>query len=68
MQQISDFLSTPDAARVLGLKPCTLENWRVVGGGPRFRKFGKAVRYARSDLDAFAEAATRTSTSHQVAA
>ena len=32
----------------------TLEKQRVIGGGPRFRKFGRRVMYAVADLDAWA--------------
>jgi hypothetical protein len=41
----------------------TIRKWRLTGGGPRFRKFGTAVRYAVIDVEAFEEAAARTSTS-----
>lgn len=39
--------------RELGL-PCeasTLAKLRVIGGGPRFHKFGQRVRYCRDELD-----------------
>ena len=39
----------------LRLSPRTLEKQRVLGGGPRFRKFGARVVYARSDLRAWAD-------------
>ena len=35
------------------LSPRTLEKQRVIGGGPRFRKFGRRVMYAVADLDAY---------------
>ena len=38
----------------LRLSPRTLEKQRVLGGGPRFRKFGRRVMYAVADLDAWA--------------
>jgi hypothetical protein len=40
----------------LRLSPRTLEKHRVLGGGPRFRKFGRRVLYAVSDLEAWADA------------
>ena len=61
-------LTTPEAAEYLGVRPCTLEAWRCRGGGPRFRKIGRAVRYGRNDLDEFIESRTRTSTSETEAA
>jgi hypothetical protein len=33
-----------------------LEKQRVIGGGPRFRKFGRRVMYAIEDLEAWANA------------
>ena len=35
------YLSNEEAADFLKLSPRTLEKQRVVGGGPRFRKFGR---------------------------
>jgi len=61
------FLNTRDAAKFLGLSAYTLEAWRHRGGGPKFRKFGKAVRYADADLEAFVKASARDNTA-QVAA
>lgn len=54
---------TRSAASYLGLQPSTLEAWRVRGGGPRFLKLGRSVRYRQTDLDAFIESAARASTS-----
>ncbi len=59
-----NFSDTKDAARKLGnISPRTLEKWRLTGQGPAFRKFGKKVVYADSDLQAWAEDQKRTSTS-----
>jgi predicted DNA-binding transcriptional regulator AlpA len=56
-------LNERQAAERLSLSHRTLQRWRVSGGGPRFRKLGAAVRYDERDLDAFAEAGSRQSTS-----
>lgn len=56
------FLSNAQAAAYLQLSPRTLEKLRVVGGGPIFRKFGRRVMYAVSDLDGWAEARAYSST------
>lgn len=57
-------LDTTQAAAYLGgLKPNTLEGWRVSGKGVRFIKIGRLCRYRVEDLDAYLEAQTRTSTS-----
>lgn len=51
----SDFLTTVEAAEFLRLSPRTLEKQRVLGGGPRFRKFGARVLYAAGDLRSWAD-------------
>lgn len=40
-------------ARGLRATPGTLAKWATVGGGPRFRKFGRDVVYDVADLDAW---------------
>lgn len=60
----TQLLTTPQAAEYLGgLKPNTLEGWRVRGEGVPYRKIGRLVRYRIEDLDAYLDAQTRTSTS-----
>ena len=50
------YLTNDEAAAFLRLSPRTLEKHRVIGGGPRFRKFCGRVCYALHDLEAWAEA------------
>lgn len=50
------YLNNAEAAGFLRLSPRTLEKQRVIGGGPRFRKFGRRVMYALTDLQAWADA------------
>jgi excisionase family DNA binding protein len=50
------YLTNGEAAAFLRLSPRTLEKLRVEGGGPRFRKFGRLVRYAIDDLETWANA------------
>lgn len=57
------YLSNAEAADFLKLSPRTLEKQRVIGGGPRFRKFGRRVVYALEDLVTWAEARGCESTS-----
>lgn len=57
------FLNNDDAARFLNLSPRTLEKHRVIGDGPRFRKFGRRIVYAIADLEAWADARACESTS-----
>ncbi|TXC64528.1 helix-turn-helix domain-containing protein [Sphingosinicella ginsenosidimutans] len=50
----SPYYSNDEAANFLRLSPRTLEKYRVIGGGPRFRKFGRRVFYALADLEEWA--------------
>ncbi|MBK6869125.1 MAG: helix-turn-helix domain-containing protein [Burkholderiales bacterium] len=52
--QPQPYLTNDEAAEYLRLSPRTLEKQRVIGGGPRFRKFGRRVMYAMVDLDTWA--------------
>lgn len=57
-------LTTPDAARVLGMKAAALESWRWRGEGPPFvRVTARAIRYRPEDLKRFIEDRLRRSTS-----
>lgn len=57
-------VTTQQAAEYLGgLKPNTLEGWRVSGRGVPFIKIGRLVRYSLDDLDAYIAAQSRRSTS-----
>ena len=41
------------AAPYVGLAVSTLQKKRTLGGGPKFIKLGRAVRYRVADLDAW---------------
>ncbi len=56
------FLNSEEAADYLGLQRTTLEAWRCRGGGPRFVKLGRAVRYRQADLDEWIESRIRENT------
>ncbi len=61
-----EYLDTKQAAEWLGLSPRTLEGLRHRGGGPLYKKWGpKLVRYAISDLRAWADTAGRRNTSDE---
>ena len=60
----SPYLTTKAAAQYLLLSPNTLEKYRVLGGGPRFRRHGRRVVYFKDDLDAWSQRRAYTSTSH----
>lgn len=61
------FVDTEAAARYLALEAHSLECYRSLGGGPIFHKFGKYVRYAVDDLDAWAESCRRVTTASPAA-
>ena len=46
-------VDTVVAAAHVGVRPNTLEKLRVVGGGPRYFKVGKSVRYKLEDVDSW---------------
>jgi len=60
-------LTNQQTADMLGVRPNTLEIWRLHGKGPPFRKLGAgkqaAVRYAEVDLLAWLDGALCASTS-----
>jgi hypothetical protein len=55
-------LTENQAADFLGVSVRTLQAWRVRGGGPRYLKIGRSVRYQRRELVAFQKAHTVSST------
>lgn len=61
------FVRTPEAARLLGLSPRTLEKHRCDGTGPVYHKLGGRVVYTVADLHAWVEGCARQSTSAPIA-
>ena len=49
----SPFLSEADAARYINMSIFFLRQARVQGRGPAFLRFGRAIRYRLSDLEAW---------------
>ncbi len=56
-------LSTEQAAEYCGSTSSTLEKYRVYGGGARFIKLGRLVKYDVRDLDEWLDGLKRSSTS-----
>jgi len=54
---------TPEAAAILGLSASTLEKLRLRGNGPKYAKLGRVCAYSLPDLEAWAAARSRNSTS-----
>ena len=48
----SDYFTPREAAVYLRTSESTLANLRVYGGGRKFVRWGRAIRYRREDLDA----------------
>jgi excisionase family DNA binding protein len=46
-------LTQSEAADLLRLSERTLERLRLTGGGPKFARMGRRVRYRLSDLEAW---------------
>ena len=57
------YLTNDEAADYLRLSPRTLEKQRVIGNGPKFRKFGRRVMYAVADLNTWADQRSYETTS-----
>lgn len=56
-------LTTGEAAERLGTSRRTLEDWRLRGDGPVYRKLGRRmVRYCPADLDNFIASGARINT------
>ncbi|HNX04390.1 MAG TPA: helix-turn-helix domain-containing protein [Opitutales bacterium] len=58
----TDSITAREAAKILKIHPGTLGNWRCIGVGPAWSKFGDGprgnVRYIRADVQAFAKKMT----------
>ena len=62
-------LFKPDeAGEYVGFTSNWLAKLRIYGGGPRFIKLGRKIRYTRSDLDAWIAAGRLISTCEHKAA
>ena len=65
---VSPLLKTPAAAKVLDVKPRTLEEWRSRGGGPPFvRLSATCVRYELDKLKEWISERTACSTAEEAA-
>ena len=60
----SQALTEHDVAEQLGLSVATLRAWRLKGKGPRFVRFGRAVRYLAADIEHFIEASVVDQSRH----
>ncbi len=51
-------ISPKELATFLGVPVQTVYEWNHTGAGPRYSRFGKHVRYARADVEAWLNAHT----------
>jgi hypothetical protein len=49
------FFSDVEIEASFGIPRKTLQNWRILGRGPIYRKFGNSVRYDVADLEAWVQ-------------
>jgi hypothetical protein len=61
-----EYFKPRQAADYLNTSTSTLAKRRLYGGGPKFSRIGRAIRYAKSDLDQFMAATSVGSTSEKV--
>ena len=59
----NQLMTEKEAAELICYTPRALQNWRLRGGGPKYVKIGRSVRYQRSDVLAFIEERKRFHTS-----
>lgn len=57
------YLTPAEVAEKLCVNVGTLANWRVVGYGPKFVKFGRKVLYAEREVVAFEKLSEHEDTS-----
>lgn len=55
MTDTTNAMTEIEAARQLALSVATLRAWRQAKTGPRFVRFGRAVRYLPADLEEYIE-------------
>lgn len=53
-------------AEYLGVKRKTVQNWRLVGGGPKFIRVGRSIRYRFEDIQAWLALREASSTSEYI--
>jgi predicted DNA-binding transcriptional regulator AlpA len=64
---VDALLNEAQTELLLGVSARTLQAWRLRGGGPKFVKAGRAVRYRRRDLLDWIDKGTVENTSQEPA-
>ena len=60
---MKQLMTTKETSAYIRQAVQTLAKWRVYGLGPKWAKIGRSVLYEQTDVDAWIESRTRTSTS-----
>ena len=58
LHSVPQLFDTKSAAKMLGISPGTLNNWRVVGKGPAVTNVEGAVRYQLAEINTWLDANT----------
>lgn len=56
-------LTTKEAAPPCGVEPHTMENWRLIGKGPKFIRAGRKIVYDPADIERWKASNRYSSTS-----
>lgn len=56
-------LNNAQTAALIGVRPNTLEIWRIQGKGPAYRKVGRLVRYVEAEVLSWLDDQMRQNTS-----
>lgn len=56
-------LNNAQTAELIGVRPNTLEIWRIQGKGPAYRKVGRLVRYVEAEVFSWLDDQVRQNTS-----
>ena len=59
MTALEPLMTQDDAAKLLGVSPGTLRNWRWRNKGPSWIRLGEAIRYSPQALREYVEVRTR---------
>jgi predicted DNA-binding transcriptional regulator AlpA len=61
--QSKRYLNPVEASKYIGVSSSWLAKLRLYGGGPRYSKIGRSIRYATEELDAWLASNLQVSTS-----
>lgn len=56
-------INNAQTAALIGVRPNTLEIWRIQGKGPAYRKVGRLVRYVEAEVLSWLDDQMRQNTS-----